>query len=172
MTIGKVSAAAGQAAYDCLCTAIDRTLAGQADGIVILRRCTRKACGRRGCTIPGTRKFLRMHGDAELRHAALQPGVGRGAACDAAHAPCYVFLSVAGDRARQDSAAGSHAAAVAGQKTEAGRGGALYRMRVMAACSAMRRKLHSPGGGSSGGRRDHGVGTLALRYAVRSGSTR
>lgn len=31
---GKVSALAGRAAYDFLCTAIDRTLAGQADGIV------------------------------------------------------------------------------------------------------------------------------------------
>lgn len=31
---GRVSAAAGRAAYDFLCTAIDRTLAGEADGIV------------------------------------------------------------------------------------------------------------------------------------------
>src|SRR5207237_4028286 len=31
---GKVNAAAGRAAYDFLCTAIDRTLAGDADGIV------------------------------------------------------------------------------------------------------------------------------------------
>ena len=34
VTIGKISAAGGQAAYDFLCTAIDRTLAGEADGIV------------------------------------------------------------------------------------------------------------------------------------------
>src|SRR5262249_10322390 len=32
--IGKVSAAAGQAAYDFLCTAIDETMAGRAGGIV------------------------------------------------------------------------------------------------------------------------------------------
>jgi 4-hydroxythreonine-4-phosphate dehydrogenase len=32
--VGRVSAAAGQAAYDFLCTAIDRTLAGEAAGIV------------------------------------------------------------------------------------------------------------------------------------------
>src|SRR5947209_5565531 len=31
---GRVSAAAGRAAYDFLCRAIDRTLAGEADGIV------------------------------------------------------------------------------------------------------------------------------------------
>ena len=34
VTTGRVSAAAGRAAYDFLCTAIDRTLAGEADGIV------------------------------------------------------------------------------------------------------------------------------------------
>lgn len=34
VTPGQVSAAAGQAAFDFLCTAIDRTLAGDADGIV------------------------------------------------------------------------------------------------------------------------------------------
>ena len=34
VTPGRVSAAAGRAAYDFLCTAIDRTLAGEADGIV------------------------------------------------------------------------------------------------------------------------------------------
>lgn len=32
--VGKISAAGGQAAYDCLCTAIDLTRAGAADGIV------------------------------------------------------------------------------------------------------------------------------------------
>src|SRR5207244_480877 len=31
---GRIGAAAGRAAYDFLCTAIDRTLAGEADGIV------------------------------------------------------------------------------------------------------------------------------------------
>jgi 4-hydroxythreonine-4-phosphate dehydrogenase len=36
VAMGKVSAAAGQAAYDFLCTAIDLTLAHQADGIVTL----------------------------------------------------------------------------------------------------------------------------------------
>ena len=36
VTVGQVSAAAGRAAYDFLCTAIDLTLAGQADGIVTL----------------------------------------------------------------------------------------------------------------------------------------
>ena len=34
VTVGKISAAGGQAAYDCLCTAIDLTRAGAADGIV------------------------------------------------------------------------------------------------------------------------------------------
>src|SRR2546421_7581879 len=34
--VGKVSAASGQAAYDFLCTAIDLTLEGKADGIVTL----------------------------------------------------------------------------------------------------------------------------------------
>src|SRR5262249_55801652 len=34
VSVGQVSAAAGKAAYDFLCTAIDLTLAGKADGIV------------------------------------------------------------------------------------------------------------------------------------------
>ncbi len=36
VAVGRVSAAAGRAAYDFLCTAIDLTLAGEADGIVTL----------------------------------------------------------------------------------------------------------------------------------------
>jgi 4-hydroxythreonine-4-phosphate dehydrogenase len=36
VAVGQISAAAGQAAYDFLCTAIDLTLAGKADGIVTM----------------------------------------------------------------------------------------------------------------------------------------
>ena len=75
---GQVTAAGGRAAYDFLCAAIDRTLAGEADGIV---------------TAPLHKEGLHAAGDAlsrahrdpgraqrrpRLRHGALPGGAGRG----------------------------------------------------------------------------------------------
>jgi 4-hydroxythreonine-4-phosphate dehydrogenase len=57
VAVGKISAAAGRAAYDFLCAAIDLTLAGRADGIVTLPL-HKEGLHAAGLTYPGHTEIL------------------------------------------------------------------------------------------------------------------
>jgi 4-hydroxythreonine-4-phosphate dehydrogenase len=71
---GEVSAAAGQAAYDFLCAAIDRTMAGEADGIVTCPL-HKEGLHAAGVMVPGHTEILAERTGAKT-HAMLLHGGG------------------------------------------------------------------------------------------------
>ena len=92
---GKVSAAAGRAAYDFLCTAIDQTLAKEADGIVTLPL-HKEGLHAAGLHYPGHTEILADRTGVQqfgmMLYAPPGPGLGGGQGIGVVHVTLHMAL--------------------------------------------------------------------------------